>query len=167
MTQSSYPAFRSGGFHEGRFPVCIWQVVSVHTDSTKNTFDYLNHMGHCPHFVWNPYTGEIIECLPLDQAGCLFTGQINRCGKPAIQTAVVGTREEPFTDSPLKGAEILFRALKDQGVPPLWPKGPPSLTDDSRAVYRGITEAGHYSVSQLHPGFLGIGSIDIRKLTYD
>jgi hypothetical protein len=161
-----FPAFRSGGSHLGKNPIAVWQVVSVHQDSIKNTFDYLNYLGHCPHYLWKPDTGEVLQCLDLDEAGRLFSKDINQGGYPCIQIAVLGDRTKPFTDDPLNGGASIFKALKDRGVPEVWPKGPPSLKGGYTEVFRGTLEAGHYSVDQLDPAYLGVGQIDIRKLGY-
>jgi hypothetical protein len=162
----SFPAFRNGGIHLGDNPICVWQVVSVHPDSVKNTFDYLNHLGHCPHFIWNPYTGESFQCLDLSEAGRLFSREVNQAGRPCVQVAVLADRQAPFTDGPLEGWQELSGALRDVGVPPVWPKGPPSAQGGPGETLRGSPEAGHYAVNQLDNRYLGVGSIDIRKLTY-
>lgn len=148
-------------------PVCVWQVVAVHPDSVKFTFNYLNQMGHSPHFVWNPFNGDLIECIPLDEAGTLFSRSVNQAGSPLVQIAVVAERETPFTSSLLSGFEKLSEALKGVGVPSLWPKGPPTLTGHLRGVQRGSIAAGHYSIDQLDPSFFGTGPIDTGRLHYD
>lgn len=162
----SFPAYRNGGEHLGSNPVCVWQVLSAHIDSAVNTFKYLNTMGRCPHIIWDPIEGTTIFPLPFDKAGCLFSKEVNQAGLPLIQVAVLGTREMPFTDSPLKGAVEVFKHLKDHGVPSLWPKGPPSLYGHSRAL-QGYLEAGHYSIDQIDSAFPGTGPIDVRKLSYE
>jgi hypothetical protein len=167
LTRFSLAAYKTGGRHQGKFSVCVWQVVSVHPDSVRNTFSYLNQVGHCPHLIWDPVSGDMVFASTPYQAGSLFTPEINRAGHPLFQIAVLGDREKPFTDTPLEGSEIVFKTLKRLGVPPVWPKGPPSLSGHSTAVFSGIPAAGHYSVDQLDAAFLGTGPIDIGRLMYD
>jgi hypothetical protein len=164
LTHSFFPAYKTGGKHEGELPVCVWQVIEIHPDSVKNTFDYLNHIGRCPHLVWDPVSGDVIQGLPPYVAGSLFSQEINRAGKPLIEVAVLGHRGDPFTDGPMKGYRWLFKALESWGVPQVWPKGPPPFAAHSVNVFKGISAAGHYSIDQLDSAFLGTGPIDIGRM---
>lgn len=142
----------------------MWQVVSVHPDSARNTFDYLNQVGRCPHYVWDPVSGDLIQGIELYDAGCLYSKDINQAGRPLVEIAVLGDRDRPFTDTPLKGYGTLFKALESVRVPQTWPKGPPSLPAQTVSVFKGITAPGHYSIDQLDSSFLGTGPIDIGRL---
>lgn len=159
--------YRSDGEHLGSSPVAVWQVVAVHPDSARLTARYLDRVAHCPHFVWDPRSGEVIECVPLDRAARLFSREINRAGAPLIQVAVVGPRDVLFTDTPMRGAEILFKTLESSGVPEVWPMGPPTLQGLSEGRLGVSLAPGHYSIDQLDSSFLGIGPIDVRKMRYE
>ena len=154
MPSYSQP-FRRGKLWFGN-QVAIWTCVPEHLDSTKNTWDYLNRKGLCPHFLWDPYTGELIEGVSPDYTGTMHAGA-------GYSVAVMADPEDPFTQYPLEGSESLRGALKGLGVPEVWPKGPPGSYVAYKAVQRYF-EPGHYSANQINPEWVGIGNIDVGRI---
>lgn len=153
------PSF-SAAFRKGRsLPVsrfAVWIGVSDHLDSTRNTWDFLNRVGKVPHLLWNPKSGEVILGISLER-------QAHLVSTTGIQIGVICEPEKPFTDTPLEGSEIVCETMTNQGIPDVWPYGPPTLY----GVYRGIqnpSEPGNYSANQINPEWTGIGPIDVRKI---
>jgi len=149
------PVFRRGRFHSGS-KVAIWTAIPDHLDSTRNTWDYLNRRGRCPHFLWNPKTGDLIEGVKPEYSGTFFPGY-------GYAVAVMCDPEDPFTHYPLEGSESLCKALEGLGVPEVWPKGPPGLYVAYSALQRPL-RPGHYSANQINPDWTGVGAIDIGRL---
>lgn len=164
---SSFHAYRNGGEHGGTVPCVVWNVVTAHIDSALNTFEFLNNSGHCPHYIWDPVTGELINPIDTAHAGSMFDPQVNHGGRPLIQIGVVHSRDTPFTDTILCGFEILTETFKSLGIPSVWPKGPPALESYSEALWRGVNQSGHYAINQLTGDWAGIGNIDTRRLAYE
>lgn len=150
------PVFRKGK-DSPVLPFAVWSAVSDHLDSTRNTWDFLNRVGKCPHFLWNPSTGEEIEGISLERRATFLPTS-------GIQIAVMADPEKPFTDAPVIIRGLIFKALESLGVPQVWPFGPPSLYGIQRKVFEPSLSLGYYSANQLNPDWRGIGSIDVRKM---
>lgn len=151
------PVFRKGKTRIQEDLIALWFSVDAHLDSTLNTYEYLQRKGTLPHILWNPREGDVLFPVPMDHTGTIWGGSY------AVCVAVVCTPAEPFTDMPLYGAESVLEALKFQGVPQVWPMGPPSFTEHHRTIHRHL-KPGHYSIDQIDSKSQGVGAIDTAKL---
>lgn len=153
--QSFSPAFLRGKPFSGN-QVAVWTAVSEHLDSTRNTWDYLNRAGKCPHYLWNPRTGDLVTGVSHSYSGTLYPGT-------GYVVAVMADPKDPFTSYPLDGSVRLCEALSALGVPEVWPYGPPLSYGHPRASQR-VFPPGHYSADQINPEWTGVGPIDIRRI---
>lgn len=138
--------------------------MTVHPLSVVNSLDFLNRVNRIPHYVWSPYTGEVIQSLPLDVAGKQYGKEINRGGSPCIQIAVcLGEGTGGLTDTLCEGLEGLLETLKLFGVPETFPMGVPSPWGTSWSLLGAFPKAGHYSSNQIDPSMTGIGRLDVKR----
>lgn len=164
LSTPDYPGFGNGGKHEGEYPVAVWNVESAHYTSTRNTLDYLNRLNRIPHFIWSPYFGDVVQCLPLDVAGRQYSREINRGGAPCIQVAItLAAGGVQFTDYPCEGLEGLLERLRGLGVPDVFPLGVPSPHVASWGLLQAFPAPGHYAGNQIDPGLDGMGRVNVRR----
>lgn len=115
-----------------------------------------------PHLAWNPVTGELYKMLPYGSKNRMFPPGSK--GADMLAVLVVARTSKPFTDYPGEHRQALLRILQGQGIPAVWPAGPP--TDWSSPG--GAPGCGHYAATQLYGGgFMPLGKIDIKRLSYE
>jgi hypothetical protein len=167
LTVPEFPGFQNGGKHEGEYPVACWNAYSVHHNSVRNTFDYLNRINRMPHYIWDPFNGDLFQCLSLDVAGRQYGRDINRGGNPCIQVAVCAYGNLQITDTLCKGLGGLLETLRGLGVPDLFPLGVPSPYGRSYGLLRAFPEPGHYAGNQIDPSLDGIGRLNVHRFFED
>jgi hypothetical protein len=175
-----------GGPLKGGAPRVVWQALGADPRliSACSAAQRLDQEGRPPHLVWNPASGDIIQLIPILQAGCSLGGPerldderdaprplppVNTEGRLCVQIGVVAWPWEPFTAGPMNGVEAILGWLDAWRVPRRWPAGRPvpfmlaRAGTRSRAVW---ARGGHYGASQV-PGCeaAGPGDIDIDLLT--
>jgi hypothetical protein len=155
----------------GGAPRAVW--LTSDTDpravSARSVAQSLTREGRPPHLVWSPYTGELVQPVPMTQAAARLPGEVGREGRVCAQIVVVGHARDPFTTSPLAGLETIMSWLDAWGVPRRWPAGPPLPSPqayNSPRHRRQWARGGHFGHSQV-PGSetADPGGIDIRRLT--
>ncbi len=167
-------AWQDGGSMTGGPKRVVWH--STENDPYKTTArtiaDYLNRVGYQVHIVWNPVTGETIQCIPANRAGRGLRNaaggvQTNREGDVCVQIEVVARAAHPFTQYEMKGLPEIMGWVRGLGVPDVWPGGPPPAAPGTRHVSAKVwtSQAGHYSHSQIpENNHNDPGAIDIKKL---
>ena len=165
----------------------VWQALSADPQliSAGSAAQRLDQVGHPPHLVWNPLSGDIMQLIPIVRAACLLgspesldygaapgaparTASANRHGRLCVQIGVVARAREPFTDGPMHGAERILTWLHSWRVPWRWPAGRPAPFTQARIAERSHavwSRGGHFGASQI-PGWdaAGPGNIDIELL---
>lgn len=119
---------------------------------------YLERMRYCPHLLWDPFTGRVIQYYPAT-VGSRALVAWNEDGAVHVQIEVLfspgavrnGRRYEKLEDTPLKGFEPLVQWLDSLGIARTWPMGPPPPVGQSgtRSVQVWNTKSGHYGHSQV------------------
>ena len=164
-------AGKDGGAMKGGAPRAVWFTSG--TDpmiiSAYSAAQTLNREGRAPHLVWNPYSGEIVQLVPITRAAGLLEGLVGREGRVCVQLLVVGHPRHPFTTGPLTALDRIMQWLDSWGVARHWPAGPPLPSPQayhSPRNRRQWARGGHFGYSQV-PGAHGPdpGGIDIRKIT--
>jgi hypothetical protein len=165
------PAKTDGGALRGGAPRAVWFTSESNPRllSARSVAEVLAGKGHPPHLVWNPYSGDIVQLVPMTRAGGLLEVTVGREGRACAQIVVVGHAREPFTSSPLKCLESIMNWLDSWGVAHRWPAGPPLPSPQAYHSGRGRrpwARGGHFGYSQV-PGAGGPdpGGVDIRKIT--
>lgn len=154
----------------GGAPRVVWFIWPTNPQgiSAKSVAQRLVQLDRPAHLVWNPVRGEIVQQLPPSRAACGLSGELNRQGRACIQIRVLGSVEEPFTDTKLDGLDEILSWLDSWEVPRHWPAGPPlpyphSLT--SRGTTRLWSRGGHFGHSQVPGAVEGDpGAIDVTRL---
>jgi hypothetical protein len=113
--------------------------------------NYLVGKEWCPHVLWNPFTGEMIQYYPAsvgsralmynDQDGAVCV-QIEVFFTPGC--VVDGVKYATVADTPLKGWDTLIQWADSLGVPRAWPMGAPQWTGNARDVATWNGHGGHY-----------------------
>ena len=167
---SRIPALEDSGPMAGGAPRVVWFIWP--TDplrvSARSVAQRLVQMKRPSHLVWNPVTGQIMQSLPPTRAANGLPGDLNRQGRVCVQIRVLGSVEEPFTESKLDGLDDILTWLDSWGVPRRWPAGPPLpypesvAAPGSRRIWAG---GGHFGNSQV-PGTLegDPGAIDVHRI---
>jgi len=120
------------------------------------------------HLVWNPVSGQIMQSLPPTRAASGLPGDLNRHGRVCVQIRVLGSVEEPFTESKLDGLDDILDWLDSWGVPRRWPAGPPLPFPHSVAAQGSLrlwAKGGHFGNSQVPGSSEGDpGPIDVQRI---
>jgi len=138
-------------------PRFVWHITwdALKADGSQPDMeavsDYLISKGYCPHIMWNPFTGEMLQYYPAsvgsralmynDQDGAVCV-QIEVFFTPGC--VVDGVKYETVADTPLKGWAELIAWAESLGVPSVWPMGEPQWQNNSRDVATWNSNAGHY-----------------------
>jgi hypothetical protein len=137
--------------------------------SARSVAQSLAREGRPSHLVWSPYSGELVQLVPMTRAAARVAGPAGREGRVCAQIVVVGHARDPFTTSPLTGLEAIMSWLDAWGVPRRWPAGPPLPSPqayNSPRHRRQWARGGHFGHSQVPgSGAADPGGIDIRRLT--
>lgn len=146
-------------------PRGVWHITAdVAPGKQQPTQDavggYLESMAYCPHLLWDPFTGRVIQYYPAT-VGARALKAWNEDGRVAVQIEVLfspgavrdGKRYERLADTPLQGFTALVQWLDALGIPRAWPMGPPPPigTSGSRSIEVWNSRGGHYGHSQV-PG---------------
>lgn len=113
--------------------------------------NYLIGKGYCPHIMWNPFTGEMIQYYPAS-VGSRALAYNDQDGAACVQVEVFftpgcvvnGVKYETVADTPLKGLNELLAWSDTHDVPRVWPMGAPQWQGNSRDVDIWNNNAGHY-----------------------
>lgn len=121
---------------------------------------YLEKMAYCPHLLWDPFTGRVIQYYPAT-VGSRALAAWNEDGRVHVQIEVLfspgavrqGRTYANLADTPLVGFAQLVQWLDSLGIPRAWPMGtpPPIGRSGSRDIATWNTRGGHYGHSQV-PG---------------
>lgn len=144
--------------------------------SASNVAAYLRKTGSNVHIVWNPVSGEIVQCIPANRGGKglknLSGGvETNRAGTYVIQIEVVGKAVQPFTGGPCKNLNVLLTWIRDLGIPAVFPSGTPkaypdSYGDNGQRSTANWAKSGHFCHSQVPENSHGDpGAVSTAKLT--
>ncbi|MDH2429065.1 hypothetical protein [Sphaerisporangium sp. TRM90804] len=113
-------------------------------------------------------TGQIAQSLPPWRAAYGLPGDLNRHGRVCVQIRVLGSVEEPFTESKLDGLDDILAWLDSWHVPRRWPAGPPLPYPHSIAAQGSLrlwALGGHFGSSQVPGSFEGDpGPIDVHRI---
>ncbi|MGW4640481.1 hypothetical protein ACWEN6_18245 [Sphaerisporangium sp. NPDC004334] len=136
--------------------------------SAKSVAQRLVQISRPAHLVWNPVTGQIIQSLPPTRAACGLPGALNRQGRVCVQIRVLGSVEEPFTESKMDGLDDILSWLDSWEVPRRWPAGPPlpyPLSVAAQGSPRVWARGGHFGASQVPGASEGDpGAIDVHRI---
>lgn len=113
--------------------------------------DYLVSKEWCPHILWNPFTGEMIQYYPAS-VGSRALMYNDQDGAACVQIEVFftpgcvvdGVTYHTVAETPLKGWNELLAWADSMDVPRVWPMGAPQWTGNSRDVATWNGNAGHY-----------------------
>jgi hypothetical protein len=122
-----------------------------------NIANYLRNVDFCPHLMWDPWTGRIVQFYPADQSARALENraggvETNRMGQVCLQVevffspgAVVGGKTyNTVGETPCKGLDRIVAWMRSWGVPDAWPAGWPQWSGNSRSSSTWLTKAGHY-----------------------
>jgi hypothetical protein len=116
-----------------------------------NVSNYLRNQGYCPHLMWNPFTGDIVQYYPANVGGRALNAW-NEDGAVNIQIEVYfspsvinsGRTYNTVAETPAKGWDKILAWLDSHGIPRVWPMGAPQWQGNPRDVEIWNTKAGHY-----------------------
>ncbi|MFC4531278.1 hypothetical protein [Sphaerisporangium dianthi] len=145
----------------------IWRTDPQRV-SAKSVAQRLVQLSRPAHLVWNPVTGQIVQSLSPTRAACGLPGHLNRQGRACVQIRVLGSVEEPFTESKMDGLDDILGWLDSWGVPRRWPAGPPlpyPLSIAAQGSMRVWAKGGHFGASQVPGASEGDpGAIDVQRI---
>lgn len=144
-------------------PRAVWHITwdELGKGGKMPSFDaianYLKNVDYCPHIMWDPWTGKIVQFYPADQSARALanrTGGVetNRAGSVCLQIEVFfspgavvdGKRYDTVAETPCKGLDAIVAWMRSWGVPDRWPSGVPQWSGNSRSSSTWLTKAGHY-----------------------
>lgn len=116
-----------------------------------NVSNYLKNQGYCPHLMWDPFTGDVIQYYPANVGGRALNAW-NEDGAVNIQIETYfspgvthnGRAYQTVAETPCKGLDKILAWLDSHGIPRVWPMGAPAWQGNPRDVDIWNTEAGHY-----------------------
>lgn len=129
-----------------------WDAV---TDGNQppmaNVSNYLKNQGYCPHLMWDPFTGDVIQYYPANVGGRALNAW-NEDGAVNIQIETYfspgvthnGRAYQTVAETPCKGLDKILAWLDSHGIPRVWPMGAPQWQGNSRDVDIWNSKAGHY-----------------------
>ncbi|GII66241.1 hypothetical protein Skr01_63260 [Sphaerisporangium krabiense] len=154
----------------GGAPRVVWFIWPTDPQrvSAKSIAQRLVQIKQPAHLVWNPVSGQIVQSLPPTRAANGLPGDLNRQGRVCVQIRVLGSVEEPFTESKLDGLDDILAWLDSWEVPRHWPAGPPLPYPHSLAAQRSRrlwARGGHFGNSQVPGTSEGDpGPIDVHRI---
>jgi hypothetical protein len=175
-----------GGELRGGAPRVVWQTLETDPRlvSARSAAECLDRLGRCPHLVWNPLSGEIVQLIPVLRAGrglggrggliaasaCpqADTASVNTEGRLCVQIGVIGSARDPFTSGPMTGVDLILTWLDTWRIPRSWPAGPPAAHayEHGPRSRRLWARGGHFGGSQVPDCYAaGPGAIDIERFT--
>jgi hypothetical protein len=119
--------------------------------------NYLRSVDYCPHLMWDPWTGRIVQFYPADKSARALRNlpggaETNRMGTRCIQVEVFfspgavvdGKRYDTVAETPCKGLDQIVAWMRTHGIPDVWPLGWPKWSGNSRTASTWKAKAGHY-----------------------
>lgn len=153
----------NGGSMAGGPARAVWHITwdALGKGGAMPVFDnianYLQRVDFCPHLMWDPWTGRVVQFYPADQSARALENraggvETNRSGKVCLQVevffspgAVVGGKKyNTVGETPRKGLDRIVAWMRSWGVPDAWPAGWPQWSGNSRSSSTWLTKAGHY-----------------------
>lgn len=158
----------NGGGMAGGHPRAVWHITwdSLRPGGKQPAFDaianYLKDVDYCPHLMWDPWTGKVVQFYPANQSARALNNEsggveTNRMGAVCIQIEVFftpgavrdGKKYMTVADTPCKGLPEIVAWLRSWGIPDAWPSGWPAWSGNSRSSTTWRTKAGHYAHAQV------------------
>jgi hypothetical protein len=152
-----------GGSMAGGPPRAIWHVTwdelgkGGKMPSFNAISNYLKSVDYCPHLMWDPWTGRIVQFYPADKSARALRNmsggvETNRMGSRCIQVEVFfspgavvdGKRYDTVAETPCKGLDQIVAWMRTHGIPDVWPLGWPKWSGNSRTASTWKAKAGHY-----------------------
>jgi len=153
----------NGGSMVGGPPRAVWHITwdQLGPGGKMPSFDaiagYLQRVNYCPHLMWDPWTGRIVQFYPADQSARALANraggvETNRQGSRCIQVEVFfspgavrdGRTYKTVADTPCKGLPEIVAWMRGLGIPDRWPLGWPTWDRNSRSASTWQTTGGHY-----------------------
>lgn len=153
----------NGGSMVGGPPRAVWHVTWSELDghgrmpAFDNIVNYLKSVNYCPHIMWDPFTGRIVQFYGAGESARALANQsggveTNRMGRACIQVEIYftpgcivnGKKYSTVADTPCKGLDEIVAWMRSLGIPDAWPSGWPQWSDNSRSATKWQTKAGHY-----------------------
>jgi hypothetical protein len=157
----------NGGTMAGGPPRGVWHITwdELGPGGKMPSFDaimnYLKNVDFCPHLMWDPWSGRIVQFYPANRSARAVRNlsggvETNRMGKVCLQVEVFfapgavvnGKKYITVADTPCKGLGEIVEWMRTWGVPDVWPNGWPKWTGNSRSS-SGWAKAGHFGHSQV------------------
>jgi hypothetical protein len=157
-----------GGSMAGGPPRAVWHITwdELGPGGKQPSFDaiagYLKSVNYCPHLMWDPWSGKVVQFYPANQSGRALGNmsggvETNRMGRVCIQVEVffspgavrAGKKYLTVADTPCKGLKEIVAWMRSWGVPDEWPLGWPKWSGNLRSARTWRTEAGHYGHSHV------------------
>lgn len=141
-----------------------WHITADRLDDNgnqppmDNVGKYLENVAYCPHIMWDPFTGRMIQYYPADVGARALT-RWNEDGVHNVQVEIYfaygtnreGKRWNSVAETPCKGFGDLLNWMDSLGIPRVWPMGPPVKDRNVQSNQIWNAQAGHYGHSQV-PG---------------
>lgn len=138
-------------------PRAVWHITwdALSEDGSQPDFDavanYLKRMAYCPHLMWDPWTGRVVQFYPASVGGRALNAW-NEDGSANIQIEVFfspgavrdGKRYDTVAETPCVGLDKILAWLDGFGIPRVWPMGAPQWQGNSRDADVWNANAGHY-----------------------
>lgn len=153
----------NGGSMVGGPARAAWHITwdSLGAGGKQPAFDniasYLKNVGYCPHLMWDPWTGRVVQFYPATTSARALshpggTAETNRMGTVCVQIEVFfspgavrnGVAYATVADTPCKGLPEIVAWLRSWGIPDVWPSGWPAWSGNSRSLTNWQSKAGHY-----------------------
>jgi hypothetical protein len=145
----------SSNSYIGTKPKVVWHTTESDPGTISGNLNYAASVGYGPHLWWDPYTGDIVQSLPVTIPATALADPYgkgtNRWGTVVIQIEVIGrAKNAPLATSPLKNWDQIRGFLRSWGIPEEFPAGAPvGAVSGNRNVYSASSPAGHYCHSQV------------------
>ncbi|MFC3299651.1 hypothetical protein FJV46_10750 [Arthrobacter agilis] len=131
--------------------------VTMAQPARANVWNYLRNVGYCPHLLWDPFDGYLVQAYPAD-VGARALSRWNEDGAVNLQVEIYfspgvirgGTQYLSVDQTPCTGLEEIVDWMESWGVPPVWPLGSPTWESTQDADVWNA-RAGHYGHIQV-PG---------------
>ncbi len=153
----------NGGSMAGGPPRSVFHITwdSLGPGGKQPSFDaiagYLQSVNYCPHLMWDPWSGKVVQFYPANQSARAVRNssggvETNRMGSVCIQVEAFfspgavrdGKKYATVADTPCVGLDKIVRWMRSWGSPDVWPSGWPAWTGNSRSVSNWTQKAGHY-----------------------
>jgi hypothetical protein len=153
----------NGGSMAGGAPRAVWHITwdALGAGGKQPAFDnianYLKNVDFCPHVMWDPWTGRIVQFYPANQSARALANtsggvETNRMGSVCLQVEVFftpgavrnGKKYMTVAETPCVGLDKLMAWMRGWKIPGTWPGGWPAWSGNSRNATTWKGKAGHY-----------------------